>query len=107
MLYFGLPAADVPLSLLARGAGPPAVKTLASCDDLIGPGRAPGIDDVTPQHRVLLGFPISHNGDLPRIRRHYGSCGGRSWRGRRRGPHRLRTCPADILLADAAVWTRV
>src|SRR5947199_4835967 len=41
---------------------------------LVGPARAPALGDGTSHHRVLLGFPISHDGDLHRIRWHRGSC---------------------------------
>src|SRR5262249_35196213 len=76
---------------------------------LVGPGRALAIGAaVSALYLVLFSFPISHNGDLHRVRRHHGSCLDWSRRGRRWGrSHRLRTCPADIFLADPAIWIRL
>src|SRR5262249_46342663 len=76
---------------------------------LVGLGRAFAIGAaVSPLYLVLFSFPISHNGDLHRVRRHHGSCLDWSRRGRRWGrSHRLRSCPADIVLADSAIWIRL
>src|SRR5439155_10521552 len=53
---------------------------VSSSMDLPRSGRLPAIGDVAAHHRVLLGFPISHNGDLHRVRRLHGSCClDRSW----------------------------
>src|SRR5262249_49857434 len=76
---------------------------------LVGLGRALAIGAaVSPLYLVLFRFPISHNGDLHRVRRHHGSCLDWSRRGRRWGrSHRLRSYPADIILADPTIRIRL
>src|SRR6516165_254961 len=54
---------------------------------LVGLGRALAIGAaVSPLHLVLFSFPISHNRDLHRVRRHHGSCLDWSRRGVAQAP---------------------
>src|SRR5262249_62391345 len=69
---------------------------------LVGPGPLAIGAAVTPLYLVLFSFPISHNRDLHRVRRHHGSCLDWSRRGGRwgRAPRR-RSCRRHIFLARA------
>src|SRR6516165_3077609 len=88
---------------------PPEKANLPARRALVGFGRALAIGAaVSPLYLVLFSFPSSHNRDLHRVRRYHGSCLDWSRRGRRWGrSHRLRSCPADIILADPAIWIRL